>query len=179
VERGVMGCPGATHPTEGDLKTIFTMLAAVWIMAAAPVAVPMVPPGKATPVAQPYDETADAHAAVAAAFAAAHASGHKVLLDFGGNWCPDCRMLAGVLDLPQVHAWAAQHFETVYIDVGRFTKNKDIAQHYGVKLTAAPTVLVVTADGTVLNRNDVFALADARTMSAQAVVALLASWSGG
>ncbi len=147
-------------------------------MAAAPVLAPTVPPGKATPVAHPYDETADAHAAVAAAFAAARASGHKVLLDFGGNWCPDCRMLAGVLDMPQVRVWSAQHFETVYIDVGRFTKNKDIAEHYGVRLTAAPTVLVVTADGTVLNRNDVFALADARTMSAQAVVTLLASWTG-
>ncbi len=160
------------------MTKIYSALAAVFLMAAVPAAVPMVPPGKATPVAHPYDEAADAHAAVAAAFAAARASGHKVLLDFGGNWCPDCRMLAGVLDLPQVHAWAAQHFETVYIDVGRFTKNKDIAATYGVKLTAAPTVLVVSADGTVLNRNDVFALADARSMSAQAVVTLLASWSG-
>ncbi len=48
-----------------------------------------------------------------------------------------------------------------------------------VWLMAAPTVLVVTADGTVLDRNDVFAQAeDARSMSAQAVVTLLASWNG-
>jgi len=149
--------------------------AALMLMAVAP----MLPPGKATPVAQPYDTTADAHAAVAAAFSAAHASGHKVLLDFGGNWCPDCRMLAGVLDMPQVQEWSKQHFETVYIDVGRFTRNIDIAQQYGIKLTAAPTVLVVTPDGKLLNANNVFALADARSMSAQAVVDLLASWVGG
>jgi thiol-disulfide isomerase/thioredoxin len=148
--------------------------AAVFLAAAAPT----LPPGKATPVAKPYDETADAHAAVTAAFTAARASGHKVLLDFGGNWCPDCRMLAGVLDMKQVQTWSSQHFETVYIDVGRFTKNTDLAQHYGIKLTAAPTVLVVTADGKLLNGNDVFALANARYMSAQAVVDLLATWTG-
>jgi thiol-disulfide isomerase/thioredoxin len=151
--------------------------AALFLAAAAPTA-PTVPPGKATPVAHPYDENADAHAAVTAAFAAARASGHKVLLDFGGNWCPDCRMLAGVLELPQVHAWSSQHFETVYIDVGRYTKNTDLAQQYGIKLKAAPTVLVVTPDGKLLNGDNVFALADARSMSAQAVVDLLASWVG-
>jgi thiol-disulfide isomerase/thioredoxin len=101
-----------------------------------------------------------------------------VLLDFGGNWCPDCRMLAGVLELPQVHEWSSQHFETVYIDVGRYTKNTDIAQQYGIKLKAAPTVLVVTPDGKLLNGDNVFALADARSMSAQAVVDLLATWVG-
>jgi thiol-disulfide isomerase/thioredoxin len=156
------------------MRLLPALAATLVLMAAAPV----LPPGKATPVAQPYDTTADAHAAVTAAFAAAHASGRKVLLDFGGNWCPDCRMLAGVLDMPQVQAWSNQHFETVYIDVGRFTRNTDIAQQYGIKLTAAPTVLVVTPDGKLLNRNDVFALANARSMSAQAVVDLLASWVG-
>jgi hypothetical protein len=88
-------------------------------------------------------------------------------------------MLAGVLDMPAVRVWTAQHYETVYVDVGRFNKNTDIAARFGIKLKAAPTVLVVETDGTVLNRNDVFALADARSMSAQAVVALLAAWSGG
>jgi hypothetical protein len=47
-----------------------------------------------------------------------------------------------------------------------------------VKLTAAPTVLVLTPDGRRLNPNQEFALADARRMSAQAVVDLLASWAG-
>jgi hypothetical protein len=87
-------------------------------------------------------------------------------------------MLAGVLELPQVQSWSAQHFETVYIDVGRYTKNTDIAARYGVKLKAAPTVLLVTPDGHVLNADHVTALADARSMSAQAVVDLLATWVG-
>ena len=150
-----------------------------FLLIAAGPAVPMLPAGQPAPVAHPYDETADADAAVAAAFARARAAGHDVLLDFGGNWCPDCRMLAGVLEMPQVQAWSAAHLETVYVDVGRFTRNTGLARQYGVTLTAAPTVLVVTPDGRVLNRGQVFALADARRMSAQAVVDLLASWVGG
>jgi hypothetical protein len=86
-------------------------------------------------------------------------------------------MLAGVLAEPAVKTWADENYVTVMIDVGRFAKNLDIAQHYGVKITAAPTVLVVTSDGRLLNRDKVFALADARSMSAQAVVDLLQSWS--
>jgi len=152
----------------------FMLLAAsVWLMAAAPV----LPPGMATPVAHPYDETADAHAAVAAAFAQARQTNRKVLLDFGGNWCPDCRMLAGVLEDPQVKQWTADKFIIVMIDVGRFTKNLDIAAHWGVKVHAAPTVLMVTPDGKLLNGDDPFGLADARSLSTQAAVDLLARMS--
>jgi thiol-disulfide isomerase/thioredoxin len=145
-------------------------MAALLLGAAAPV----LPPGQATPAAHPYDEAADAHAAVAAAFAQARQTGRKVLLDFGGNWCPDCRMLSGVLDQPQVRPWLAENFVVVAIDVGRYTKNTDIAARWGVKLHAAPSVLVVTPDGRLINGDDVTGLADARSFSSQAVVDLLA-----
>jgi thiol-disulfide isomerase/thioredoxin len=162
----------------------FIPFAALLLMALAPEAAPQgspdappqLAPGKATPEKAPYDTTADAHAQVAAAFATARTTGRKVLLDFGGNWCPDCRMLAGVLDVPQVHDWAGQHFTTVLIDVGRENKNLDIAAKYGVKITAVPTVLVITPDGKLLNGDAPFALADARSWSQQAVVDLLAKW---
>ncbi len=99
-----------------------------------------------------------------------------MLVDFGGNWCGDCRVLAGILANPAVHDWAQTGFETVLVDVGRLNKNMDIAERWGVHITAVPTVLVLTADGKLLNPGNVFALADARAMSAQAVVDLLATW---
>ena len=153
-------------------RVLLSAAATLLIAAAAPP--PALPDGKATPSARPYDETADAHAQVDAAFAQAKSTHRLVLLDFGGNWCPDCRMLGGVLDQPDVHRWADASFVTVMIDVGRFKKNMDIAQRYGVKVTAAPTVLVVTPDGKLLNGNDVFSLANARSLSQQAVVDVLA-----
>ena len=148
-------------------------IATAWFLMAA---APLMPPGFATPAATPYDVSADAHAAVAAAFSQARTEHKLVLLDFGGNWCPDCRALAGVLASPQVKPWVDQGFVTVLVDVGRFKKNLDIAEKYGVKINAAPTVLIITPDGKLLNKDAVFALADARSMSAQAVVDLLAGW---
>jgi thiol-disulfide isomerase/thioredoxin len=145
---------------------------AVMLMAAAPI----LPPGQATPVKAPYDTSADAHAQVDAAFTAARATGRKVLIDFGGNWCPDCRMLAGVLDVPAVQAWSSQNFVTVMVDIGRRDKNLDIAAKYGVKIEGVPAVAVLTADGKLLNGGNVAALADARSWSQQAVVDLLAKW---
>jgi thioredoxin 1 len=145
---------------------------ALLLMAASPI----VPAADAPPVQAPYDTQADAHAQVSAAFASARATGRLVMIDFGGNWCPDCRMLAGVLSAPQVKPWAEQGFASVMVDVGRMRKNLDIAAQYGVKITAVPTVLVLTPNGHLLNKDAVFALADARSMSPQAVVDLLASW---
>jgi thiol-disulfide isomerase/thioredoxin len=146
------------------------LAASVALMAAAP----MVPPGPATPVAHPYDETADAHAQVEAAFAAAKQTGRIVLLDFGGNWCPDCRMLSGVFQEKPVQDWMASRFVTVTVDIGRRDKNMDIAKRFGVTVEGVPTVLMLTPDGTLLNKDDPFGLADARSMSVQAVVDLLA-----
>jgi thiol-disulfide isomerase/thioredoxin len=152
------------------------LAAALFLAAAAPLPPPTLPPGKIPPIAKPYDVDADAHAAVDAAFARAKLNHHNVLLDFGGNWCGDCRALAGVLEQPDVAKWVSQHYETVNINVGRFTVNTDIAKRFGVTLKAAPTVLVVAPNGTVLNADRVEALADARYMSPQAVVDLLSTW---
>jgi thiol-disulfide isomerase/thioredoxin len=162
------------------LSLVAAPILSIAIMAAGlPGGAPALPPGQAAPVQVPYDTRADAHAQVDAAFASARATGRKVLLDFGGNWCPDCRMLAGVLAVPAVKTWADQHFVTVMIDIGRRDRNVDIAQKYGVSIKGVPAVGVVTADGKLLNPGRVNDLADARSWSQQAVVDLLASWQKG
>ena len=132
--------------------------------------------GQPIPVAAPYDTQADAPSQVAAAFAEAKRSGREVLLDFGGNWCPDCRMLAGVMEMPSVRPWIDAHFVPVAVDVGRFSKNMEIAQRYGVRVTAVPAVLVLTPDGRLLDPDGVRALGNARAMTAQGMVDLLAQW---
>ncbi len=42
----------------------------------------------------PYNEKADPHQDIAGAFATAKQDGKYVLLDFGANWCLDCRVLS-------------------------------------------------------------------------------------
>lgn len=145
---------------------------------AAPLPMPSLPAAQPAPLASPYDPKADASAAVDRAFETARSSGREVLLDFGANWCPDCRMLAGVLAMPQVSPWIDAHFVKVLIDVGRIDRNLELASRYGVKISAIPCVLILRPDGTLLNPDGTRTLGDARTMTAGAMVALLAEWGG-
>lgn len=133
----------------------------------------------AQPLPLPYDESADAKAVVAKARARAKA-GHKLLLiDLGGNWCLDCRILAGTMDLPEVNAFVRRHYELVTVDVGRFDKNLDVPAHYGItgRLAGVPALLVVDPrTDKLLDGGRVSALEDARSMNPQALADWLAQW---
>jgi thioredoxin 1 len=125
---------------------------------------------------RPYDEKADARADVALAISRAAATHKYVLLDFGGNWCPDCRITAGVLAMSGVETWIDKNFVVVFIDAGRMNKNLDIAQAYDVKITAVPTMIVLDPEGRMLNAGNPAALQDARGMSPQAIVDTIYGW---
>lgn len=118
---------------------------------------------------QVYDEKADADAAVARAFARAKASGKRVLLDLGGNWCPDCIVLFNFMKLPEIKRFVETHYEVVEVDVGRFNRNLHIPAKLGFreKLRGVPAVLVFTPDRKLVNRGDVFTTANARGMTPQ------------
>ena len=132
-----------------------------------------------TPLPYPYDETANADAQVAKARAKAKASGKLLIIDLGGNWCPDCRILAGTVELPAIKAFVDKHYEVVSVDVGRFNHNLQVPARYGYtqRLKGVPTMLVVDPKtDKVINPDDVFALSDARSMSPQALADWLARW---
>ena len=128
---------------------------------------------------QPYDEHADADKAVAAAFARAKKSHKRVLIDLGGNWCVDCVVLANFVEQPSVKKFVAAHYEWVAVDVGRFDRNLQVPARFGLtkRLTGVPTIIVADADGKQINKNDVFVLADARSMTPQAVADYLAKYA--
>ena len=132
-----------------------------------------------TPLPYPYDVDANANAVVAKARAQATAQGKLLLIDLGGNWCGDCRVLDGTLQLASVKAFMDKHYTVVMVDVGRFERNLQIPAHYGFKtrLKGVPTLLVVDPKtDRLLNRNDVFALSSAGDMSPQALADWLARW---
>lgn len=132
------------------------------------------------PLPLPYDEAADAHKDVAAAFARAKKAKKLVLIDLGGNWCTDCRILAGTVELPSLNPWVKKHFELVTVDVGRYTKNLDIGATYGITRPKGVPALFVVDPRTnkLLNpTTSVTALADARSMTPQALADWLAQWT--
>jgi len=164
---------------------LFAILAAVTLALPASAAIPA-PHVRAQsfdqlaqPLPLPYDERTDAMAAVATARAPARA-GHKLLLiDLGGNWCLDCRILAGTIELPEVRAFVRRHYELVTVDVGRFDKNLNVPARYGItdRLAGVPALLVVDPrTNRLLDAGHVAALADARSMTPQALADWLTQW---
>ena len=134
----------------------------------------------ATPLPYPYDEAANADAAVARARARALARRKLLLIDLGGNWCGDCRVLAATMALPEVRLFVETHYEVVTVDVGRFDKNLQIPARYGIRnrLEGVPSLLIVDpVHDRLLDGGHVAALADARHMDPQSLADWLAEWT--
>jgi len=134
-----------------------------------------------TPLPYPYDEKADATAAVDKAISRAKTTGKRVLIDMGGNWCGDCRILAATMELPEMKAFVAKNFEVVEVDVGHMDKNLQIPARYGVteRLEGVPAVFVVDPKSgkQLVAKADVAALADARHMQPQDLANWLAKYT--
>jgi thiol:disulfide interchange protein len=132
-----------------------------------------------TPLPYPYNEKANADAQVDAALAAAKAQHKLAFIDLGGNWCGDCRVLASLMELPEVKRFVAAHYVVTQVDVGRFNKNLQVPARWGIttRLEGVPAVLIVDPKSNVLiNKGHIAALADARHMTPQAIGDWLAQW---
>jgi len=132
-----------------QLLTVLTLLVALTCQAADPV----------------YDETADAKSEIRQALAQAATSGVPVLVVFGANWCGDCRILDMAMKQGASAPLVASEFKVVKVNVGRFDRNVDIAQSYGVPLkNGIPAIVVLSPKNQVLYITREGELADARNM---------------
>jgi len=134
-----------------------------------------------TPLPYPYNEKADANAQLSQAIAKAKAGKKRVLVDLGGNWCGDCRILAATMELPEMKRFIDQHFVVVSIDVGRFDKNLQVPAKYGFhdRLAGVPALLVVdpVSGQQIVGKTQIAELADARHMEPQALANWIAQWT--
>jgi thiol-disulfide isomerase/thioredoxin len=132
-----------------------------------------------TPLPYPYNEKANADAQVNATLAAAKAQHKLAFIDLGGNWCGDCRVLASLMELPEVKKFVDAHYVVATVDVGRFNKNLQIPARWGItrRLEGVPAVLIVDPNSNALvDKGHIAALADARHMTPQAIGDWLARW---
>lgn len=111
---------------------------------------PAAPAKPAAPVAtQPprepvYDENADAKKVVADAVAKAKKEKKRVLVTLGGNWCGWCRALDRTFRRDEkVAAEIGKSYVPVKVDVGRMTKNLDLAESWGADPKKGVPLLVV------------------------------------
>ena len=49
---------------------------------------------------------------------------------FGANWCPDCRILDGTLQIPTIQKFINAHYDVMHIDVGRYDKNMELMDFF-------------------------------------------------
>ncbi len=120
----------------------------------------------------------NASAQVDAALARAAANGKRVLLVMGANWCHDSRALAGWLETPRFTALVAERYELVFVNVGMPQSgdghNLDIAQRFGLaEFPGTPAVLVLTADGQLVNPDTAASWRNAASRSEDAIIAEL------
>ena len=106
-----------------------------------------------TPLPKPYDDARDATKDIETALSEAKRDEKFVLVTFGANWCPDCRALAAMMQMPEFQKFMQDHFVQVYVDVGRYDRNLDVAEAIGVTDgKGVPTVVVLTSSGKMLNK---------------------------
>ena len=75
------------------------------------------------------------------------------ILIFGGNWCPDCRILDGTLQLPTIKKFMEEKYQIMHIDIGRYDKNMDLISYFGIpKEKGVPRVLVFNKNKIILNK---------------------------
>jgi thiol:disulfide interchange protein len=127
-----------------------------------------------------YPEVARAGADIEAALKQAKAAHKRVLVDFGGNWCPDCKVLDINLRKPEAKALLDAHYVLVHVNVGDkgITDNFAIAERYGIPLKkGVPALAVLDGDGRVVHSQKSGEFESMRKMDPGAVADFLKQWS--
>jgi thioredoxin 1 len=124
-----------------------------------------------------YPAPAQARTDLAAALETAAAGHKRVILDFGGNWCPDCQALDlyfhDAANAPLVEA----SFVLVHVNIGREDANLDLAEQYGIPLKkGVPALAVLSESGKLLYSQKGGEFEAMRRMQSSAVTDFLKQW---
>ena len=132
----------------------------------------------ASSTADRYDASRDAAADIQAALKQAVSDHRAVLIDFGSDWCEDCRVLGTMLHSAAVEPTLSMSYHLVIVDVGHFDHNVDLAAKYvNLQTSGIPALVVLNPDGTVRTATNDGAFAEAKSMKTEQVLAFLTRWA--
>src|SRR5258708_22752330 len=110
----------------------------------------------------------------------ARAKRKRVLVDFGGNWCGDCKVLDANFHKPENAALLEKGFVLVHVNVGDkgISDNFDVAERYGIPLKkGVPALAVLGSDGKLLHAQKNGEFESMRKMDPASVHEFLTQWS--
>ena len=165
-----------------SLKTLSRLCAALLAFALIPMAAAI--PARAqsmmtTPFVKKhiYSETANPTADIAAALKKARAEHKRVLLDFGGDWCPDCQVLDIYFRQQPNAGLLAKHFVLVHVYIGHMDQNLDIPKKYDVPINkGVPALAVLDAHGKLLYSQQTGQFENMRNLSSSDLTEFLNKW---
>jgi thioredoxin 1 len=124
-----------------------------------------------------YPDPGQAKADIAAALKSAAATHRRVLLDFGGNWCGDCKVLDIYMHDEKNKPLVDANFVVVHVNVGHFDANLDIAEQYEIPLKRGVPALAVLSDhGKLLYSQKNGEFEAMRRMESASVTEFLVHW---
>jgi thioredoxin 1 len=114
---------------------------------------------------------------LAAALETAAATHKRVILDFGGNWCPDCRVLDLYFHDSANKPLLEAGYILVHVNIGHLNENVDIAERYQIPLRkGVPALAVLGERGELLYSQRTGEFEAMRGMQSSAVTDFLVRW---
>ena len=105
-------------------------------------------------------------------------SSKQPIIIFGANWCPDCRIFSGTMDIPKINSYINKHFEILYIDVKRYEINMGLMEEYGIpSAEGIPRVLVFDKNKNLINNSNTTEWRTARDRTSQEIFDFFQSMS--
>ena len=124
----------------------------------------------ATPLPLPYDGKIYNIGELNDFLSGSIASGKQPIIIFGANWCPDCRIFSGTMDIPKISKFIDKKFNILYIDVLRYEINMKLMEEYGIPSDEGiPRVLVFDKNKNVINNSNTTEWRTARDRTAQEI----------
>ena len=105
-----------------------------------------------TPLPLPYDEKVVDSLQLDEFIDLSISRGKQPVVIFGGNWCPDCRILEGTLAMPTIKKFLQQHYHVMHIDIGRYDRNMDLMDHLNIESKkGVPRVVILDLEKNIMN----------------------------
>mgnify|MGYP005688451883 CR=1 FL=1 len=105
-----------------------------------------------TPLPLPYDEKVVDSLQLDEFIDLSISKGKQPVVIFGGNWCPDCRILEGTLAMPTIKKFLQQNYQVMHIDIGRYDRNMELMDHLNIESKkGVPRVVILDLEKNIVN----------------------------